>query len=402
MPGALSSLKIVEVGEMVSAPYATKLMADLGAEVIKVERPVVGDGSRRRGPFPGGTPHPEKSGLFLYLNANKYGVTLDLARPEGMELLDRLVADADILLHNVTPPDMDRIGLSFERMRKVNPRLVMTSITPYGLTGPYRDWRAEDLTLWCAGGICVINGGGMDHPEMPPLRAFGSQSGFQGGVHGAVATLGAVMAALRDGEGQQVDVSIQESLASQLELFFEYWPYMHVIASRLGRKPIQPIEAMQCKDGWIYLCCVEEHQWRGFVEVMGNPEWASEEIFSDRLKRAENWEALKIFLEAYVAQQTVLELYKKVQEKRVPFAPVSTMGDLLNSEHLKARGFFVEIAQPVAGTHKYPGAPLKYGRTPWEIRLPAPTLGQHNDEIFGGRLGLSTARLSELKTMGVI
>jgi crotonobetainyl-CoA:carnitine CoA-transferase CaiB-like acyl-CoA transferase len=402
MPGALSSLKIVEVGEMVSAPYATKLMADLGAEVIKVERPVVGDGSRRRGPFPGGTPHPEKSGLFLYLNANKYGVTLDLARPEGMELLDRLVADADILLHNVTPPDMDRIGLSFERMRKVNPRLVMTSITPYGLTGPYRDWRAEDLTLWCAGGICVINGGGMDHPEMPPLRAFGSQSGFQGGVHGAVATLGAVMAALRDGEGQQVDVSIQESLASQLELFFEYWPYMHVIASRLGRKPIQPIEAMPCKDGWIYLCCVEEHQWRGFVEVMGNPEWASEEIFSDRLKRAENWEALKIFLEAYVAQQTVLELYKKVQEKRVPFAPVSTMGDLLNSEHLKARGFFVEIPHPEAGVRVYPGAPLKYGATPWEIRMPAPALGQHNAEIFGARLGFDAARLAEYHRAGVI
>jgi len=402
MPGALSSLKIVEVGEMVSAPYAAKLMADLGAEVIKVERPAIGDGARRRGPFPGGTPHQEKSGLFLYLNANKYGVTLDLARPEGMELLERLVADADILIHNVTPPDMARIGLDFARMRRVNPRLVMTSITPYGLTGPWRDWRAEDLTLWSAGGICVINGGGMDHPEMPPLRAFGNQSGFQGGVHGAVATLGAVMAAMRDGEGQQVDVSIQESLAAQLELFFEYWPYMGIIANRLGRKPIQPLEAMQCKDGWIYLCCVEEHQWRGFVEVMGNPEWANEEVFSDRLKRADNWEALRIFLEEYVSQQTVLELYNKAQAKRVPFAPVSTMGDLLNSEHLKARGFFVEIPHPEAGMHKYPGAPLKYSATPWAIRLPAPVLGQHNAEIFGARLGLDAARQAELRRAGVI
>ena len=402
MAGALSSLKIVEVGEMVSAPYATKLMADLGAEVIKVERPMTGDGARRRGPYPGGTPHQEKSGLYLYLNANKYGVTLDLARPEGMELLERLVADADILVHNVTPPDMDRIGLKFERMRKVNPRLVMTAITPYGLSGPYRDWRAEDITLWSAGGICVINGGGMDHPEMPPLRAFGSQSGFQGGVHGAVATLGAAMAAMRDGEGQEIDVSIQESLAAQLELFFEYWPYMGVIANRLGRKPIQPMEAMQCKDGWIYVCCVEEHQWRGFVEAMGNPEWANEEIFGDRMKRAENWEALKLFLEEYVSQQTVLELYQKVQEKRVPFAPVSTMGDLLNSEHLKARGFFVEIPHPEAGTFKYPGAPLKYGVTPWAIRMPAPTLGQHNAEILGGRLGVSASRREELQRAGVI
>src|SRR6185437_976027 len=337
MSGALSSLKIIEVGEMVSAPYATKLIADLGAEVIKVERPNVGDYARVRGPFPGGTAHPEKSGLFLYLNANKYGVTLDLAKPEGMELLEKLVADADALVHNLTPPDMDRIGLSFDRMRKVNPRLVMTSITPYGMTGPHRDWRAEDLTVWSAGGVCVVNGGGAEHPELPPLKTFGSQAGFQGAVHGAVATIGAVIAQLRDGEGQHVDVSVQESIVSQLELTLEYWPYMGLIATRLGRKPIQPVESMQCKDGWIYVCCIEEHQWRAFVEVMGNPEWASEEIFADRVKRGDNWEALKIFLEEYVAQHTVLELYKKVQEKRVPFAPVSTMGDLLNSEHLKAR-----------------------------------------------------------------
>src|SRR5580704_6324655 len=160
-----------------------------------------------------------------------------------------------------------------------------------------------------------------------------------------------------------------------------------MIATRLGQKPLQPVGTMQCKDGYIYLCCIEEHQWRNFVEIMGNPEWAEMEIFKDRLVRALNWDALR----------PVLDLYRKAQAKRVPFAPVSTMGDLLNSEHLKARGFFVEIAQPVAGTHKYPGAPLKYGATPWEIRLPAPTLGQHNGEIFGKRLGLSEAKLNELK-----
>jgi crotonobetainyl-CoA:carnitine CoA-transferase CaiB-like acyl-CoA transferase len=402
MPGALSNLKIIEVGEMVSAPYATKLMADLGAEVIKVERPGSGDKARTRGPFPGHSPHPEKSGLFLYLNANKYGITLDLSKPDGMLLLERLVAEADALIHNVWPPDMDRTGLSYERMCKINPRLVMTSITPFGLTGPKRNWRAEELTIWSAGGVCVLNGAGPDYPELPPLKTFGSQSGFQGGVHGAVATMGAIIAQTRDGEGQHVDVSVQESIASQLELTFEFWPYMGLIATRLGRKPIQPVESMQCKDGWIYLCCVEEHQWRGFVEVMGNPEWASEEIFADRVKRAENWEALKLFLEDYCAQHTVLELYKKVQEKRVPFAPVSTMGDLVNSDHLKARGFFIEIKHPVADTQLYPGAPLKYHAMPWEIRMPAPTLGQHNAQILGSRLGLDPSRLAELKRMGVI
>ncbi|HKD67242.1 MAG TPA: CoA transferase [Candidatus Binataceae bacterium] len=402
MAGALARLKVVEIGELVSAPYAAKLMADMGAEVIKVERPGAGDAARTRGPFPGGKPHPGQSGLFLYLNANKYGVTLDIAQPEGFELLEELAAGADVLIHNVWPPDMDRVGLNFDRLARRNPRLVMTSITPFGTTGPHRSWRSEDLTTWSSGGVCVLNGAGPGHPELPPLKAFGSHAGFQAGVHGAVATMGAVFARLRSGKGQHVEVSAQESLVSQNEMVFEYWPYMDVIATRLGRKPLQPLETMQCKDGWIYICCVEEHQWRSFVALMGNPEWADEEIFADRLKRGENWEALEIFLREWVGEQTVLDLYRKAQARRVPFAPVSTMGDLLNSEHLKARGFFVELKHPVAGQHRYPGAPVQYGATPWQIRMPAPALGQHNGEIFGQRLGLARERLDQLNARGVI
>ncbi len=402
MAGALSDLKILEVGEMVSAPYCGKLLADLGADVVKVERPGVGDPARTRGPFPRDEAHPEKSGLFLYLNANKKGITLDIAQPEGMELLEKLAAGADILIHNVTPPDMDRVGLTYDRMKRVNPDLIMTTIAPFGLSGPKRNWRAEDLTVWAAGGVCVLNGGGPEHADLPPLKTFGHQAGYQGGVHAAVPTLAAAFARLNGEAGQHIEVSVQEAITSQLEMTFEYWPYMKMIATRLGQKPIQPVETMRCKDGYIYLCCIEEHQWRGFVEIMGNPEWAGEEIFKDRLTRALNWDVLKVFLEEWVGQHTVLDIYRKAQAKRVPFAPVSTMGDLLNSEHLKARGFFVEITHPVAGTWKYPGAPLKYHRTPWEIRMPAPTLGQHNSEIFGGRLGLTQARIDELKRKGVI
>ncbi|HYR79152.1 MAG TPA: CoA transferase, partial [Candidatus Dormibacteraeota bacterium] len=197
MAGALSSLKIVEVGEMVSAPYCSKLFADMGADVIKIERPGAGDRSRTRGPFPGDKPNPETSGLFLYLNTNKRGVTLDITKPGGFEIFEKLVASADILIHNVTPPDMDRIGLSYDRMHRVNPKLIMTSILPFGLTGPYRNYRAEDLTIWCAGGVCVLNGGGPEHPELPPLKTAGQQAGYQGGVHGATATIAAAFAQLR-------------------------------------------------------------------------------------------------------------------------------------------------------------------------------------------------------------
>src|SRR5258708_14228737 len=177
MAGALSSLKIVEVGEMVSARDCSKLVAGMGAVVVKVERPAVGDRARTRGPFPGDKPNPETSGLFLYLNTNKRGVTLDINQPEGFEILERLVAGADILIHNVTPPEMDRVGLTYDRMRRANPKLIMTSLLPFGMSGPYRDYRAQDLPIWFAGGVCVLNGGGPEHPELPALKTAGHQAG---------------------------------------------------------------------------------------------------------------------------------------------------------------------------------------------------------------------------------
>lgn len=402
MSGPFASLKVVEVGELASAPYAAKLLADLGADVVKVERPGVGDGARRRGPYPKNEPHSEKSGLFLYLNANKLGVTLDIFKPEGMGLLERLVADADVLIHNLSPPDMERTGFDFERFRKRNSRLVMTSITPYGLTGPYRDRLAEELTVWSQGGLTYLNGAGPDTREIPPLKVFGQQSGFQGGIHGAVATAGALMAQLRDGEGQHIDVSVYEVCASQLELTYVYWPYGQRVASRLGAKPVQPLEALECKDGIIYLCCVEDHQWQAFVDLMGHPAWTDEELFRGRGRRTANWDAARLFVQEWLNEQTVQDLYHKAQAKRIPFAPVSTMGDLLSSEHLNARGFFVEISHPEAGSYKYPGPLFKMSRTPWELRRPAPTLGQHNREVFAGRLKLSDAEMAQLKQKGVI
>ncbi len=402
MSGPFANLRVVEVGELASAPYASKLLADLGADVIKVERPGVGDRARRRGPYPKNQPHPEKSGLFLYLNANKRGITLDIFQPQGMQLLERLTADADVLIHNLPPPEMDRAGLSYDRLRANNPRLVMTSITPYGLSGPYRDRAAEELTLWSQGGLTYLNGAGPDTREIPPLKAFGQQAGYQGGVHGAVATAGALMAQLRDNEGQHLDVSVYEVCASQLELTYVYWPYGQRVASRLGAKPVQPLEALECKDGLIFLCCVEDHQWNAFVELMGHPAWTDEELFRGRGRRTANWDAGRLFVQEWLNEQTVQDLYHKAQARRIPFAPVSTMGDLLNSEHLNARGFFVEIRHPEAGACKYPGPLFQMSRTPWELRRPAPTLGQHNREIFVDKLKLSDSEMAQLKDKGVI
>jgi crotonobetainyl-CoA:carnitine CoA-transferase CaiB-like acyl-CoA transferase len=400
--GALAGLRVVECGDMVAAAYATKLLADLGADVVKVEPPATGDRSRRRGPFPRGVADPERSGLFLYLNANKRGITLDLAAPRGRALLRRLAGGADLLVHNLSPRRMEAHGIDYDSLARQNPRLVLTSITPFGLDGPRRDYEATDMTLWNAGGIAYLNGS-TEAEDLPPLKTFGHQAGYQGGLNAAIASLGALFGRLRSGRGQHIVVSIQEALAAILELTFEYWPYMGLVASRLGRKPIQPLDFLECRDGWVFVCCVEEHQWRAFVDLMGNPDWADLELFRNRLDRGRNWDALKLFLQEWAKEQSVLDLYRAAQRRRIPFAPVSTMGDLLASDHLKARGFFAVIDQPdMGGAVTVPGAPYVLSATPWSLRRPAPRLGEHNDEILGADLGLSAAEISALREDHVV
>jgi len=399
---ALEGLRVIECGEMVAAAYAAKLMADLGADVIKVEPPRDGDAARRRGPFPGKQSDPEQSGLFLYLNTNKRGITLDLQQPRGQDIFNRLVSDADLVIHNFSPRDMPRLGLDFAEFAKRNPRLILVSITPFGLDGPHAKWHTTDLTLWNAGGIAYLNGGGPGHDDLPPLKAFGQQAEFQGGLNAAIAGLGAVFARLQDDKGQHVVVSIQECLAAILELTYEYYPYMGLIASRLGQKPIQPLDFLECKDGWIFVCCVEEHQWQTLVELMGSPEWAQMELFENRIARAANWDACKLFLQEWASTQSVDELYHAGQARRIPLAPVSTMADLLASNHLKTRGFFAVVEHPRAGSVTIPGAPYGFGRTPWDLRRPAPLLGQHTVEILIDRLGMTASDLDDLHQRGII
>jgi crotonobetainyl-CoA:carnitine CoA-transferase CaiB-like acyl-CoA transferase len=185
------------------------------------------------------------------------------------------------------------------------------------------------------------------------------------------------------GAGQHVEVSIQECVASILELAYPFWPYMGLVASRLGHKPIQPLDFFECRDGWIFVCCIEEHQWRHFVELMGSPEWATMDLFQDRLSRGANWDALKIFLQEWMRERSVRELYEAAQGRRLPVAPGSTLDVRLNACHLAARGFFAEIAHPAAGTLRYPGAPYRFGATPWRLRSPAPLLGEHTGDVLG-------------------
>ncbi len=396
----LSGMNVVECGSLVSAAYTGKLLADFGADVVKVEE-LGGDISRQRGPFPGDTPHAEKSGLFLYLNANKQSVTLNLRESKGQAVLQSLCAQADILLHNYSPREMPELGLDYEKLSQINPGLIMTSISYFGQTGPHRDYRGYDLTASNAGGWAFISPGASDYPDLPPLKAFGHQTDFQGGVHAGVATLGAYYHKCLTGEGQHLDVSIQECIAAILEMNFMHYTYSGLETSRLGRRSIYPWCMLDCKDGKLFVICVEEDQWQRFVELMGNPEWATLEIFADRVVRGQNYDALVPFLQEFAAEWTVADLYKAGQERRICMAPVNTMADLLASEHLKAREFFTEISHQVAGSLRYPGAPFQVEDVGYAVRRPAPQLGEHNNEVYA-RIGLSQAEIDELKHGGII
>ncbi len=396
----LTGLRIVECGHGVAAAYAAKLIADLGAEVIKVEEPR-GDRARFQGPFPEEKPHPEKSALFLYLNSNKKGITLNLRHHKGQQLLRMLVGQADALIHNYAPDETGRLGIDYVRLSEANNRLVMTSISAFGHDGPYRDYRAEDLTVACAGGWAWINGW-PGRPEMPPLKAYGQQTEYQAGLTAAMATMAALLHRRRSGVGQHIDISAQACTASMLEIAFTYWTYQATPVVRWGYRPVQPQDFFRCKDGWIFVLCVEKEQWQQLVSLLGNPEWADSEVFSDPIACARNYDALRPLLEESFQDWTVEELYRAAQARRIPVAPASTVADLSGSEHLAARDFFVTISHPEAGPLTYPGAPYKPHRMPWRIESPAPTLGQHNDGVYLGLLGLSNEDYQTLRAEEVL
>jgi len=376
----LEGVRILELGNLVSAAYATKLIADLGADVIKVEEPE-GDQARARGPFPDNVSDPEQSGLFLALNTNKRSVTLDLRTPQGKEQLQRLVAWTDMLIHNYPPARMAEFGIDYSAFRALNPRLVMCSITPFGLNGPYKDYKAYELTLSHGGGWAWLSPGGSEDADLPPLKAFGHQCGFQAGLAAATATLAAYYRALETDRGEHIDLSAQEYVASFLEQNIIYYTYLGKISSRLGRRLLYPWGIHECQDGLIFLLIVEQDQWKRLIELMGNPEWASWEIFKDQWSRGHNSDVLKPYLDEWISQWKVEDLFRAGQERRICFAPVFTMADLSKQEQLRTRNFFVEVNHPRTGTLTHLGPPYQLREPWWKIHRPAPLLGEHNSEV---------------------
>lgn len=400
---ALEGLKVVEYSQFISGPYCGKLLGDLGAEVIKIEEPGAGDRARAVGPFLNDTPHHERSGLFSYLNTSKLGITLDVKTVAGKKIFHQLLNETDILVENNPPKLMKRWGLDYKNLSKVNPRLIMTSITPFGQTGPYRDYKACELITYHASGVGYTTPKGGEASQ-EPLKTAGRLTEFYAGQNGALATMCAVLARETTKKGQHVDVSVQEAFLNNFHgmlTFFMFDPTVLGAVVRWGN-PRAVMGIFPCKDGHASFQFMTEEQWQGFVEVMGNPEWAENELFKDQNARRENWDAVKLLMEEWLSGQNKQEFFHAAQAKRCPVAPVNTIEEVLNDKHLAARGFFVDIEHPEIGKAKYPSAPYKFSETPWRVERPAPLLGQHNEEIYCRRLGYTKKDLVKMRGAGII
>jgi CoA:oxalate CoA-transferase len=399
---ALSGMKVVELSDFVCGPYCGKLLADMGANVIKVEKPGFGDKARSWGPFPGDIPHPEKSGLFLFLNSNKSSITLNLDTAAGKKIFKSLLEWADILIEDRPPGEMTRLGLGYSRVHKLNPGMIVTSITPFGQDGPFKNYKGNDLIASHSSSEAFGNPDeGVKDPEHdPPLKTANHASDFMAGLTAAVLTLSTAVGRLSSGKGQHIDMSQQEAIASTGRQQLAYYAVQGLTPSReWGRKKFGGF-LYPCKDGYVVIW-IGPHYPR-VVEMMGNPDWSTEEMFANPLLRNDYIVELNQLITVWTQEHTAAEINDLALAHGVPCSLVRSVKDLVEDEQLAFRNFWQEVDHPLAGKLKYPGSPFRLSATPSKIERTAPLLGEHNEKVYCGMLGYSRQDLVRLRQAGII
>ena len=395
--GMLDGIRVLELGGGISSPFCAKLLADYGADVIKIERPDIGDETRRSGPFVGDDPNPDKSIPFLYLNTNKRGITLNLASSSGKSILTALLGRVDVVVSNVSPTEATYLGVNYAALSEIKPDLIVTSITPFGQTGPYRDFEATDIVTYAFSGLMYHSG----DSDREPLRHALEQSHYVGGVNGGMATLTAVFHRLTTGQGQHVDVSLMECLASHLVQAVPYYNYKGAVK---GRRPVRGAgfeELMPAKDGYVIPSVQGSQPWSVIADLIGLQELQDERYVSAS-GRVEHGEELKLLLEKGLAKWDRKPLFQASGERRLVFGMAQDAGDLFECPQLRCRDFFVEVDHPVVGKAEYAGMGPSLSSMDFEVRCPAPLLGQHNREILGDELGYTLQDLAQFRSSGVI
>ena len=408
LPG-LQGLTVLEISRFVEGAYCARLLGDAGAEVIKVEHPD-GDVTRTLGPFRNAVTDENNSGLFHYLNTNKRGITLNVETNTGRQLFQRLLEKADILISDYAPSELEKFGLLYDKVKEHNPLIIACAVTPFGLTGPYRDKKADDIVVLSLGGMTAATPGFPDYvtsrENERPLRAQTYAAGIISGATAAAAVLVALFARVLDGEGRQVDVSQQEAVASTMIRDVDSYSYAGIVSGRRTEEEqsgtaYAPNVYLPCKDGMVVIVTASEAAWKTFVDLMGSPEWCGHPDYRDTAARAKNINSLLTHLVKWTKTKTGAEITELTQSSGLPCAHVLRIPELVNSDHAREREAFVPVklgGQPC----RMPGPPFRIEGVFGQARREAPRKGQDNTSIYAEELGIPTAELANLREMGVI
>ena len=394
--GVLAGVKVLDLSEDIAGSFCARLLADYGAETLKVEPPG-GAALRQLGPFFDDDPHPEKSLLFLALNLNKRGVTLNLETAAGREILKRLLPQVDIVVESWRPGYLESLGLGYADLQAVNPALTLTSITPFGQTGPYSQYCGEEIVNYAMGMIMSISG----VQGREPLKHGGFQAQYEGGLFAAAATTMALFAREFSGSGDQVDVSITECVASTMMATQTMYPFTGGVQTRRRAEGSMFGHPMPCQDGWIIVQTGGGASWDDLADFFQCPEML-EPRFADRAQRAENGAELDRIVVESIKERGKWELFPKAAAARMLFGLVQTPGELANCPQLESRNFYRETEHPVMGRLRVPAELFKLSATPYQLTRSAPTLGQHNREIYVEGLGYAAGQLEKWRHEGVI
>ena len=406
MTTALGQFRIIDLSTGIAGPFCTKYLADYGADVIKIELPGVGDQARSTGPFFHNEPHPEKSLLFLYLNCNKRGVTLDIQSASGREILLSLLKEADALIESYSPGFLAGLGLGYDELEEVNPGLVMTSITPFGQTGQYRDYSGNDLIYYAMSGIMYTSGA----YDREPLKHGHPQSLYMGGMTAAYATSAALFSRTFTGEGQHIDLSLQEVATTHPFASTARYAYQGAIERRAPKREEGSIKGTRfegiipARDGYIGPTLQRGRQRPAFTEyaeLLGRPD-IDDPRFATQDLRNQHSEELDALLRPILREWKRLDYFNAAMADGWVAGAVQTSEDLVNCPQLDERGYFTEVEHPVIGKIKFPGELFRLPEAPWSLRYPAPLLGQHNQEIYCGELGYTREELVLLRQQGTI
>lgn len=376
---ALTSLKVIDLSWHVAGPYCTKLLADMGAEVIKVERLGQGDPSRLEGPYLNDNTNINASGLYAYLNNNKIGITLDLKTDEGINMVKELIKKADVLVENFSPGVMDNLGLSYDILKEINPSLVMTSISNYGQDGVYKDYKATELIAQAKGGLASFMG---IFPR-EPLVAGGQlrMIEYLAGTFASVSTLTSVIGVKSTAKGVHNDISIAE--CSLMPRSYQSVQNSFPKSSNSAKRNVMRPSVEKCKDGYIGITVLTGQHWELFCMMTEMYDWIDDPRFANASERNNNREEYQERFDKWLMQNTREEIMKKARELRLPVIPVPTVEELLTFPQYVGRDFFVTVDHPEMGMVSQPGAPFIMSKTPWGIKKAAPLLGEDNESVIG-------------------